>query len=47
LEHLETLFRNEDSGKYNIPDKMATLHISDFVKQNAANTILIHNFPKL
>jgi hypothetical protein len=38
FDHLETLFCDEDSKINGIPDKMATLHNSDFVKQNAANT---------
>jgi len=38
FKHLEPLFWNEDSEINSITDKMATLHNSDFVKQNAANT---------
>jgi hypothetical protein len=37
FEHLEPLFWNEDFEINGIPDYVATLHNSDFVKQNAAN----------
>jgi hypothetical protein len=37
FEYLEPLFRNEDSEINGIPNNVATLHKSDFVKHNEAN----------
>jgi len=37
FEHLEPVLCNEDSKINDIPDYVATLHKSDFVKQNVAN----------
>jgi hypothetical protein len=43
FELLEAHFWNEDSEINGIPNKMATLHKSNFVKQNAANHILTNS----
>jgi hypothetical protein len=43
FELLELHFKNEDSEINGIPNEMATLHKSDFVKQNTANHILTNS----
>jgi hypothetical protein len=45
FEHLEPLFWNEDFEINDIPDYVATLHNSDFVKQDVANHKLTKVFP--